>query len=237
MSDLNHSDPHISDLSISKELASRFKAPETENSYFISFEGIEGAGKTTQINHLKNLLEAKGYQVDMFREPGGTDFGEKLRAAILGSKERISPMAEACLFAASRAQLLESKILPILNQTKRVVIIDRFIDSSLAYQGIARDLGMESVLKLHQQYPLNTVPHLSFYLKIDVETSLKRQSARGHAKDYFEKENIAFYNNLIKGYDQAAAIFQKRFKVLDGAQSPEKLQEIISKEALELIKY
>lgn len=212
---------------INETLRAKFRAPKTNNSYFISFEGIEGSGKTTQIKALQELLVADGYAVDVFREPGGTAFGEKLREAILSSPEKISPMAEACLFASSRAQLLESKILPSLQERKKIVIVDRYIDSSLAYQGVARGLGLETILELHQRAPLNTVPHISVYLKIDLETSMERQKQRGSEKDYFEKEAAEFYQKLIQGYDEASAMFKERFLVIDGDRAPEEISREI----------
>lgn len=211
------------ELSILKD----FKAPNTPGSMFISFEGIEGSGKTTQISLLSKALESKGLSISSFREPGGTPFGEKLREAILQSEEKLAPMAEACLFASSRAQLIEKRILPALQKKGSVVIVDRYLDSSLAYQGVARGLGIENVLDLHHRGPLTTVPHLSFYIKIDAETSWKRQAARGDEKDYFEKEKDEFYHQLINGYDQAAKLFPERFCVIDGKQSVEAISSKI----------
>ncbi|MCO4756046.1 MAG: dTMP kinase, partial [Bacteriovoracaceae bacterium] len=123
---------------IDKNLLAHFKPYTPTTSLFISFEGIEGSGKTTQITTLKHALENQGYKVTLLREPGGTPFGEKMREAILSSEENISPVAEACLMAASRAQLLEKRIVPLLETPGNIVIVDRYIDSSLAYQGSAR---------------------------------------------------------------------------------------------------
>lgn len=220
---------------INQELINKFNPPKSDDSYFISFEGIEGSGKTTQIKYIKDYLESLGYEVLTLREPGGTTFGEKLREAILQSEEKVAPMAEACLFASSRAQLLESKVLPFLSSKKKVVIVDRFLDSSLAYQGSARALGFETVLGIHQFAPLNTVPHLSFYLKIDLETSHKRQAERGNVKDYFEKETEKFYNLLIDGYDKASDIFKNRFETIDARESVESVREQIQKAVKKLI--
>ncbi|MEX0798439.1 MAG: dTMP kinase [Bacteriovoracaceae bacterium] len=204
-----------------KNLLSRFGPLPTNDSYFISFEGIEGSGKTTQIKILQEDLLAQGYEVSVFREPGGTQFGEKLREAILNSTEKVAPLAEACLFAASRAQLLETKTLPLLKKKGQAVIVDRYLDSSLAYQGLARGLGVDAILELHQRFPLNITPHLSFYLKIDLETSMERQRQRGEKKDYFEKETKEFYQKLIEGYDQASQLFKTRFLVIDAKASPQ----------------
>ena len=196
-----------------------FKGPHSPSSYFLSFEGIEACGKSTQITKISAYLEEKGLRVFTVREPGGTPFGEKLRQAILESTEKIHPLAEAHLFAASRAQLLEQTILKELSVPNTVVICDRHIDSSLAYQGQARKLGAGTILDIHRHFPLTTVPHKTFYLKIDLETSFQRQKQRGSEKDYFEAENKAFYQSLIDGYDLAAKIFPDRISIIEGKSS------------------
>jgi dTMP kinase len=214
-------------------LTKHFEAVQYNNSFLLSFEGIEGSGKSTQIKLLTERLQDSNYQVTYFREPGGTAFGEKLRTAILESKSAIDPLAEANLFAASRAQLLFEKVIPVMAQTNQVIILDRYIDSSIAYQGIARDLGIETILDLHKRAPLNTTCHCTFYLKIDVETSLERQEIRGNEKDYFEKENKAFYTKLISGFDQSALLFPKRISIIDGTKEQELIHNNILKQLIE----
>ncbi len=212
---------------IDQELLKNFQSENYNNSFLLSFEGIEGSGKSTQIKKLTSIIQNSNYEVSYFREPGGTKFGEKLRTAILESDSPINPLAEANLFAASRAQLLDQVVLPLLSKPNQVVILDRFIDSSLAYQGQARGLGADCILDLHKRAPLNTTPHCTFYLKIDSKTSLERQSLRGEDKDYFERENIDFYNKLIKGYDQAAQLFPQRIEVIDGSLDEESVSSQI----------
>lgn len=185
------------------------------DSYFVSFEGIEGAGKSTQIERFQKHVESLGFSVHLFREPGGTVFGEKLREAILGSKEGLDAMAECYLFASSRAQLLREKILPILEKKNHVVILDRYIDSTMAYQGIARGIGIETVLATHQYEPLNRLPDITFYLHIDLQESHKRQEKRGHEKDYFESKDQDFYQKILKGYDKACELFKDRIVTVD----------------------
>jgi len=209
----------------------KFTTPNTQGSYFLSFEGIEGAGKSTQLQVVKRHLESKGLSVTVVREPGGTPFGEALRAAILQSDKKIHPLSEAYLFASSRAQLLQDVILPKLGEPKSVVICDRYIDSSLAYQGVARNLGIETILNFHSYSPLNILPHKTFYIKIDLETSLERQRIRNQKKDYFESQGVAFYKQLIYGYDKAAELFPSRISVIDGNQSVDK----ISTDILEIV--
>lgn len=184
-------------------------------SFFISFEGIEGSGKSTQIARTEAYLLSQGFKVHRFREPGGTIFGEKLREAILHSKAPLDPMSECHLFLSSRAQLLTEKVLPLLNEEKTVVLLDRYIDSTLVYQGVARGLGLDKVLTLHQFSPLNILPHLTVYLQIDLKTSLERQLARGQEKDYFEKETENFYRDLINGHDELLHLFPQRITAIN----------------------
>ena len=111
-------------------------------SFLISFEGIESSGKSSQIERVREFLQARGFSVHCLREPGGTTFGEQLRKAILQSKEKLDPLAELYLFASSRAQLLRQETLPKLKKPNTVVIYDRFVDSTLAYQGHAGGVGL-----------------------------------------------------------------------------------------------
>lgn len=208
----------------------------SHESLFLSFEGIEGSGKSSQIQKLEEYLLEQGLKVHKFREPGGTKFGEKLREAILQSDVSLDPMAEACLFASARAQLLTEKIFPLLEEKGNIVICDRFIHSSLAYQGVARKMGLEKVLALHQDYPLNTIPHKTYYLAIDLETSHQRQKTRGNEKDYFESEKAQFYQDLIKGYEEMKSLFPDTFVRVDGNQNFDKLNEFLRQDILGLLK-
>lgn len=208
-------------------IKSQYRNPETPGSYFLSLEGIEGSGKTTQIKEIEQFCSSKGYRVLTLREPGGTIFGEKLREAILKSESPLHPLAECHLFLASRAQLLKEKILPFLLRPKSVVILDRYIDSTLAYQGKARRLGYETVLTLHQHDPLNLLPHRTFFLDISLQTSMDRQAARGNEKDYFETEKQEFYQNLIDGYRELSEIFPERIMKIDASKSAAQVTQFI----------
>jgi dTMP kinase len=206
-----------------RHMLRHFQPPECQNSYFFSFEGIEGAGKSTQIKKLSQYLENLGLKVIVLREPGGTPFGEKLRQAILEAQGRIHPLAEAHLFASSRAQLLQDVILKELSIPQTVVICDRYMDSSLAYQGKARGLGVDTILNLHDHYPLTIVPHLTFYIKIALQTSLERQRKRNANKDYFEAENEEFYQKLIQGYEEVCTLFPERVVIINGEAQEEQI--------------
>jgi dTMP kinase len=213
---------------ITHELLASFRAPAFPGSYFLSFEGIEGAGKSTQIIRLKEYLEKeKNFRVLILREPGGTPFGEKLRQAILDNKAEITPLAEAHLFASSRSQLLTEVILKELSTPNTVIICDRYLDSSLVYQGHARGLGVAEVLEIHNIFPLNLVPHLTFYLRIGVETSEKRQKMRNAPKDYFEAKGIEFYKKLVVGYDLMHELFPNRILKLDAEGSLDQVSSLI----------
>jgi len=202
-----------------KTLASYFRAPAFPGSYFLSLEGIEGAGKSTQIIKLKEYLEEKNFRVLILREPGGTIFGEKLRSAVLASNKELHPLAELNLFASSRAQLLYEVTLNELATPGTIIIYDRYIDSTIAYQGVARELGVASVLTNHMTFPLSLSPHLTFYLRIEPELSVERQKMRNAPKDYFEKRGVDFYEKLVSGYDQAAELFPDRIVTIDASPS------------------
>lgn len=191
---------------------------------FISFEGLEAAGKTLQITKLKNYLKKKNIPVKCVRDPGGTIFGEELRSIILNCTEKISSLAEAHLFAASRTALITQIIQKDL---KQVVISDRYIDSALAYQGFAGELSADSILKMHINPPLNKIPTLTFYLRIDLRTSMERQERERRDKDYFEKKSDTFYQKLIEGYDSCAYNFPERIKVIDGLLDPQTIHRQI----------
>ncbi len=217
------------------ELKSFYRSPVTPESFFLSLEGIEGSGKTTQIKYIETFLKEKGYRVLTLREPGGTAFGEKLREAILMSQTPLHPLAECHLFLASRAQLLKEKVLPFLLNPRSVVILDRYMDSTLAYQGKARGLGIETVLELHRHEPLCLVPHRTYFLDINLETSHERQQLRGQEKDYFESEKNEFYQSLVDGYREMADLFPERILKIDASVNPEAVSRLIKNDLEKLL--
>ena len=197
------------------QLLDNFRPPVFPGSFFISFEGIEGAGKSTQILRTQHYLESCGLRVLTLREPGGTTFGEKLRRAILDSPREIHPLAEMYLFASSRTQLLSEVTLPELLVPKTAVIYDRYLDSTLAYQGFGAKVETSAILRTHQHFPLNLVPHLTVYLKINLKTSLLRQSHRNLPQDYFESRGEDFYKRVLVGYETACTLFPERISVIE----------------------
>jgi dTMP kinase len=217
--------PHQQDLA---RWSSTFTpAPSGKDSFFLSFEGIEGAGKSTQIQLFKQYLEAQGFSVYVYREPGSTTFGEELRQAILNHKGEgpLHPLAEAYLFASSRAQLLSEKVLPHLAQEKTIVMMDRYLDSSFIYQGLVRNLGLETLLKIHSFHPLNYWPHGTFLLELPLDVALDRMRKRApHGRDYFEDQEQDFFEKLFYAYGSLKKIFPERIITIEANESIDKVQ-------------
>lgn len=216
-------------------LKSLYRSPVTPGSTFISLEGIEGSGKSTQIKEIELWAQKKGLRVLSLREPGGTLFGERLRKAILESETPLHPLAECHLFLASRAQLLNEKILPFLLEPGSLVILDRYIDSTLSYQGKARKLGYETILTLHQHDPLNLLPHRTYFLDIGLKTSMERQRARGQQKDYFEQEKSHFYQELLDGYRELSGLFSDRILKINAEKDVAEVSSLILEDLEKII--
>jgi dTMP kinase len=201
---------------------------------FISFEGIDFSGKSTQIELLKDYLIDHNKKVEILREPGGTEISEKVRRILLDNKnEKMFAEAELLLFSASRAQLLREKIQPYLEKGI-YVISDRFHDSSTAYQGYGRGIPLEVVKMVHQLAIGDTIPDLTFFIDIPVGIANERRKKKSKVKlDRIEVADIEFYNRVRSGYLQIARQ-EERFKVIDGTQTIETIQNQIISE-LELI--
>jgi dTMP kinase len=187
---------------------------------FISFEGQDGSGKTTQAALLAGWLRGKGHEVVATREPGGTALGEAIRDLVLHGLE-MSAWAEAALFGSARAEHVASVIRPALERGAWVVC-DRYVDSSLAYQGIGRGLGVERVLELNRSVTAGLMPHRTFVLLLDPDTARSRQ---GSDLDRIEREDAAFRAAVADAYRELAALFPERIAALDGARPPEEIAE------------
>ncbi len=187
---------------------------------FFTFEGGEGAGKTTLINSLSHALQQKGYSVVVTREPGATPLGEKIRQLLLeqSSYFPIGPMAELLLFLSDRAQHLEEVIKPALAKNK-MVLCDRFNDSTIAYQGIARELGKEKVQALCQQVCGSIVPDLTFFLDVDPLIGLSRAKNQQRVLDRLEKEQLDFHLKVREGFLHLASQDPDRIKILNAEPS------------------
>ena len=187
---------------------------------FVTFEGLDGSGKTTQVDLLRAHLVEQGRDVVTAREPGGTWLGERVRELVLHGDD-VAPWAEAALFAAARAELVSRVIRPALDAGSDV-ICDRYVDSSLAYQGIARGLGVEAVLDLNAPAIDRLLPHRTFVLLVDpVESERRREGA----PDRIEAEDDAFRVALDLAYRRLAELFPERVVGLDGSLAPEEIAE------------
>ena len=189
---------------------------------FITLEGLDGSGKTTQARLLGARLEAEGTEVVLTREPGGTPLGEEVRNLLLHGGD-VAPWAEAALYAASRAQHVEQLIRPALARGA-TVICDRYVDSSVAYQGIARGLGLERVLDLNLAAVGGLMPDRTILLEIGVAEAASRM---GHDLDRIEREGDGFRDRVAAAYRDLAQRFPARYVTVDGAAAPETIAEEI----------
>ena len=185
---------------------------------FVSFEGLDGSGKTTQAELLRARLEADGEEVLATREPGGTELGEAIRDLVLHGGH-VSPWAEALLYAAARAQHVEEVIAPALARGADVVC-DRYLDSSLAYQGIARGLGLDRVLQLNLQAIRGVLPDRTYLLSIDPEASARRLQ---EPSDRIEREDAEFRAQVAGAYTEIAAAFPQRIITIDATRPPDEI--------------
>jgi dTMP kinase len=205
-----------------------------QRGHFITLEGGEGVGKTTNLDLVRGLLEAAGLEVELTREPGGTPLAERVRALIVSpAGERIPPMAELLLIFAARAIHLEGRIMPAL-AAGRWVLCDRFTDASYAYQGSGRGLGDAPVQWLEQQVQGSLRPDLTLLLDMDPEIGLARAGARG-AADRFEQERLDFFRRVRDGYLGRAAAEPGRFRVVDASKPLEQVQSVIRNQVIKYL--
>ena len=195
---------------------------------FITFEGIEGSGKTSQIRHLFEFLKERGVEALMTREPGGTLAGERIRAILLDpSMKGLIPRAELLLYGAARIQHIEEVIRPALDAGK-VVLCDRFSDATVAYQGNGREIPLGEVKVVNSLVAVDLKPDLTFLLDLPVETGLARARERNRvdaasATSRFEEEDLTFHSKVREGYLEIAASDRDRVKIIPGDQSEDKV--------------
>ena len=194
---------------------------------FITFEGIDFCGKSTQVELLKNFLVKKGREVIVIREPGGTEISERIRDILLDRKNSEMKMeTEFLLFSSSRSQLVRQVIIPSLQQDI-IVISDRFHDSSTAYQGYGRGLDVEKIKQINSFAIADVLPDVTFLIDISVEESLKRKSLKSHSElDRIEISSDNFYQKVRQGYLKIAED-ENRFVVIDGSLKIEEIHNII----------
>ena len=184
---------------------------------FITLEGPDGSGKTTVANILCEKLEKMGYELIHTREPGGNEIAEQIRNVILDPKNtNMDARTEALLYAASRRQHLVEKVVPAINEGK-IVICERFLDSSLAYQGYGRNLGVESIYQINAFAIDGHMPDLTIYLDINEEVGLSRLESRTQ-KDRLDVESVAFHHRVNEGYKEIVKKFPERIKIVDASQ-------------------
>ena len=189
---------------------------------FVTFEGVDGSGKTTQVRLLSERLRLEGRHVVVTREPGGTKLGERVRELLLHGDE-IAPWSEAALFAAARAQLVDEVIRPALAEGADIVC-DRYIDSSLAYQGLARGLGVERVLEFNLLATGGLLPDRTFLLLVPLEAAAQR---RGPEPDRIERAGEAFVADVDRAYRQLASVFPQRIVTVDASQPSKEIADFV----------
>ena len=195
---------------------------------FINFEGIDGSGKTTQIDLLETALKIQGISTLILREPGGTRLSEKIRDILLDrANMNFSPSVESLLFVAARAQLMSEKIIPALERDQ-VVICDRFADSTVAYQGYGRGLNVKYLEELNNFATKKFQPDITFILDVDPEKAALRMSTA--IPDRMESTGIEFFKRVREGYYEIVRRYQRRCVIIDGDQPKNEVCETILKE-------
>ncbi|HEY5046333.1 MAG TPA: dTMP kinase [Solirubrobacteraceae bacterium] len=186
----------------------------------ITIEGLDGAGKSTLAAGLVRELTARGQRVELLREPGGVDVSERIRALVKDPALAVAPRTETLLYAAARAQLVQQLLAPLLEQGA-FVLLDRFVDSSLAYQGAGRELGVEAVRAINRFATGGLTPERTLLLRIDPAVGRARQHERASAPDRLERESERFFAAIAAAYDDLAREEPERIRALDAAQAPE----------------
>lgn len=202
---------------------------------FITFEGGEGSGKTTLIELLVSELRENGYDIIQTREPGGSKIAEQIRNVILNIENtNMDYITEAYLYAASRRQHLSEVIIPALNANK-IVICDRFIDSSLAYQGYARGIGIDKVYKINEYATNGLLPDLTIYIDVDPTIGLNRIKTNHRKVDRLDLEELAFHKKVREGYLEVAKMFSERIKIIDGNRNIEDIYKDVKQLILPIL--
>jgi dTMP kinase len=201
---------------------------------FITFEGGDGSGKTTQINLLASWCESHDTTVVVTREPGGTDLGAELRTMVLHRTGFVTPRAEALLYAADRAQHVNTVVRPALERGE-IVLQDRYLDSSIAYQGAGRVLDAQEIRSLSLWAAENLMPDLTVLLDVDSSVARARQAQGGGVYDRLEAEADDFHDRVREGYRLLARAEPERFLVIDGQLTKEQIHHIIIEKVSDLI--
>lgn len=199
----------------------------------ITFEGIDGSGKSTQIDLLQQYLTDKGLKVEVFREPGGTDVSEMIRGMLLNPEIKIDPVTELLLFSSARSQLVAEKVMPLLKQDV-IVILDRFFDSTTAYQGFGRQsLPIEQIQQINSIATYDLIPDITFYLRLSLEKAAER--TKQFEKDRMELSGDSFFKRVFDGFEQLAKT-EKRFQVINAESERDIIHQEVVNRVEELIK-
>jgi dTMP kinase len=185
----------------------------------ITIEGLDGAGKSTLALGLHAALGERGVRVELLREPGGVPLSERIRELVMDPASAVGPRAEALLYAAARAQLVRERLRPLLGAGV-LVLLDRFVDSSLAYQGAGRELGIEPIRAINLFGTDSLTPDRTLLLRIAPAAGRARQDTRASAPDRLEREDDAFFARIAAAYDELALAEPERFRVLDASLPP-----------------
>jgi dTMP kinase len=206
-------------------------------SYFITLEGVEGSGKSTLMNFIRDSIESNGKKVVVTREPGGIDIAEQIRSVILDKKNtKMDGRTEALLYAAARRQHLVEKVIPSLNEGY-IVLCDRFLDSSLAYQGYARGLGIKEVYSINKFAIEDLLPDLTLYLDLDPQIGLNRIAKnKGREVNRLDLEEIDFHVKVREGYEEVLKMFPERMVRIDANQDIGKVMADINEVLVERLK-
>ena len=203
---------------------------------FISMEGPDGSGKSTQLELIKKYLEEKGYEIIITREPGGTRISEAVREIILNKEyTEMGYMTEALLYASARAQLVTEVIKPAIESGK-AVISDRFVDSSAVYQGMARGLGVENVYKINEFAIQGMMPDLTIHLDLPAKVGISRKKDQKEL-DRMEMEALDFHEKVAEGYRKLASLAPDRIYTIDATQSIETINKLIIEKIENVLKY
>ncbi|MEO0048871.1 MAG: hypothetical protein RL556_203 [Actinomycetota bacterium] len=202
---------------------------------FISFEGIDGVGKSTQANLLEQFLIENGQQVTRTFEPGGTKLGQEIRNLLLHRKGAVAPRAEALLYAADRAHHVAAVVRPAL-EAGQIVLTDRYFDSSVAYQGAGRSLSEAEIREISMWATGSLLPDLTVLLDLEASAAAARRETTGEAPDRLEQEKIEFFEAVREGFLRLASAEPNRFLVVDASSSVEQMQSQIRSRVSELLK-
>lgn len=199
----------------------------------ITFEGIDGSGKSTQITLLRNYLLESGHEVQVFREPGGTDVSEMIRGMLLNPELEIDPVTELLLFSSARSQLVAEKVQPLL-ENNVIVILDRFYDSTTAYQGFGRkSMSLEQIQQINAAATHDLVPDFTFYLRLSLEEAHER--TKSFEKDRMERAGDTFFTRVFEGFEYLAKT-ESRFKTVNAERDIDSIHDEIVKILLPSLK-